>query len=213
MIIIWQLFRGGKTDPVFQTLRKDPAISGLSEDHRMITGEEVNSSCKCHQMNPHPTQDGCFPIFPLRDLRRAVKTLSVASFVYHVLPCVAGAKRGGGRGKGERERVFKKQRRIIWTKTADRHVKYLRQIKKGTVCPLRRRKSNVPSASLLFYPPHRFPGFKIRVRSQMFVRINGIIDKSQTNIAANMESIRGVHEQSHEIIVIIIIIIIIIIFF
>ena len=47
----------------------------------------------------------------------------------------------------------------------------------------------------------------------MFVRINGIIDKSQTNIAANMESIRGVHEQSHEIIVIIIIIIIIIIFF
>ena len=47
----------------------------------------------------------------------------------------------------------------------------------------------------------------------MFVRINGIIDKSQTNIAANMESIRGVHEQSHEIIVIIIIIIIIIIIF
>ena len=38
----------------------------------------------------------------------------------------------------------------------------------------------------------------------MFVRINGIIDKSQTNIAANMESIRDVHEQSHEIIIIII---------
>ena len=46
----------------------------------------------------------------------------------------------------------------------------------------------------------------------MFVRINGIIDKSQTNIAANMESIRDVHEQSHEIIIIIMIIIIIIIY-
>ena len=46
----------------------------------------------------------------------------------------------------------------------------------------------------------------------MFVRINGINDKSQTNIAANMESIRGVHEQSHEIIITIIIIIIIIIY-
>ena len=44
----------------------------------------------------------------------------------------------------------------------------------------------------------------------MFVRINGIIDKSQTNIAANMESIRGVLEQSHELMIIIIIIIIII---
>ena len=43
----------------------------------------------------------------------------------------------------------------------------------------------------------------------MFVRINGIIDKSQTNIAANMESIRGVLEQSHELMIIIIIIIII----
>ena len=47
----------------------------------------------------------------------------------------------------------------------------------------------------------------------MFVRINGIIDKSQTNIAANMESIRDVHEQSHEIIIIIMIIIIIIYLF
>ena len=46
----------------------------------------------------------------------------------------------------------------------------------------------------------------------MFVRINGIIDKSQTNIAANMESIRDVHEQSHEIIIIMIIIIIIYLF-